>query len=122
MSMKLTRRDFTKLGLGLGAAAALGRNALAQAPAFFRIGTGGTAGTYYPVGGLIANAVSNPPRLVLTAQASNGSVANVNSIASGGLESGFSQADVAYWAYTGTGLFEGKGKIEDLRLLANLYP
>ena len=35
---------------------------------------------------------------------------------------GFSQADVNYWAYTGTGLFEGKGKVEDLRLLANLYP
>src|SRR4028119_706125 len=120
--MQLTRRDIAKLGLGLGAAAALGRTAFAQGPAFFRIGTGGTAGTYYPVGGLIANAVSNPPQLVLTAQASNGSVANVNSIASGGLESGFTQADVAYWAYTGTGLFEGKGKIEDLRLLANLYP
>ena len=26
---------------------------------FFRIGTGGTGGTYYPVGGMIANAISN---------------------------------------------------------------
>ncbi|MFL5188467.1 MAG: TAXI family TRAP transporter solute-binding subunit [Microvirga sp.] len=122
MSVKLSRRELAKIGLGLGAATALGRSAFAQAPAFFRIGTGGTAGTYYPVGGLIANAVSSPPQLVLTAQASNGSVANVNSIVSGALESGFTQADVAYWAYTGTGLFEGKGKIDDLRLLANLYP
>ena len=32
-----------------------------QAPQFFRIGTGGTAGTYYPIGGLLANAISNPP-------------------------------------------------------------
>ena len=32
--------------------------AFAQSPAFFRIGTGGTAGTYYPIGGLIANAIS----------------------------------------------------------------
>ena len=31
--------------------------ALAQ-QAFFRIGTGGTGGTYYPIGGLIANAIS----------------------------------------------------------------
>ncbi|WP_309644317.1 TAXI family TRAP transporter solute-binding subunit, partial [Phenylobacterium sp.] len=99
-----------------------GRSAFAQTPAFFRIGTGGTAGTYYPVGGLIANAISNPPNLVLTAQASNGSVANVNAIASGALESGFSQADVAFWAHSGTGLFEGKGKMDDLRLIANLYP
>jgi TRAP transporter TAXI family solute receptor len=122
MSMTISRRDLARLGVGAAAASFLGRDAFAQAPAFFRIGTGGTAGTYYPVGGLIANAISNPPQLVLTAQASNGSVANVNSIVSGALESGFSQADVAYWAYTGTGLFEGKGKMEDLRLIANLYP
>ena len=28
---------------------------------YFRIGTGGIAGTYYPVGGLIAQWISNPP-------------------------------------------------------------
>ena len=44
----------------------------AQAQQFFRIGTGGTAGTYYPVGGMIANAVSQPGKIVVTAQASNG--------------------------------------------------
>ena len=27
---------------------------------FFRINTGGVAGTYYPIGGLIANAISQP--------------------------------------------------------------
>jgi uncharacterized protein len=96
--------------------------AIAQAPAFFRIGTGGTAGTYYPVGGMIANAISNPPALVSTAVATNGSVANVNGIVGGNMESGFSQADVAYWAFSGTGSFEGKPKIEELRTIANLYP
>lgn len=106
---------------GTAALAAVGP-ARAQAPAFFRIGTGGTAGTYFPVGGLIANAVSNPPQLIVTAVASNGSVANVNAIAGGGAESGFSQADVAYWAYTGTGVFEGRPKIADLRSITNLYP
>jgi hypothetical protein len=59
---------------------------------------------------------------VATAVASNGSVANVNAIVSGAAESGFSQADVAFWAYTGTGVFEGKGKVADLRSIANLYP
>ena len=96
--------------------------AIAQAPAFFRIGTGGTAGTYYPVGGMIANVISNPPALVSTAVATNGSVANVNGIVGGNMESGFSQADVAYWAFSGTGSFEGKPKIEELRTIANLYP
>lgn len=94
----------------------------AQAQQFFRIGTGGTAGTYYPVGGMIANAVSQPGKIVATAQASNGSVANVNGVASGAMESGFSQSDVATWAFTGTGVYEGKPKVTELRMIANLYP
>ena len=96
--------------------------ASAQAQQFFRIGTGGTAGTYYPVGGMIANAVSQPGKIIVTAQASNGSVANVNAIAGGSLESGFSQADVATWAQKGTGIYEGKPNVPGLRLIANLYP
>ena len=77
----------------------------AQEMRFFRIGTGGVAGTYYPIGGLIADIISSPPGarpceqggscgvpgLVAIAQSSNGSVANVNGIKSGGLESGFVQ-------------------------------
>ena len=94
----------------------------AHAQQFFRIGTGGTAGTYYPVGGMIANAVSQPGKIVATAQASNGSLANVTAVASGSLEAGLSQSDVATWAYTGTGAFDGKPKITDLRMIANLYP
>jgi uncharacterized protein len=96
--------------------------ASAQAQQFFRIGTGGTAGTYYPVGGMIANAVSQPGKIIVTAQASNGSVANVNAISGGSLESGFSQADVATWAQKGTGIYEGKPNVPGLRLIANLYP
>ncbi len=95
---------------------------MVQAQQFFRIGTGGTAGTYYPVGGMIANAVSQPGKIVATAQASNGSVANVNGIAGGAMESGFSQADVATWAQKGTGIYEGKPNVPGLRLIANLYP
>jgi TRAP transporter TAXI family solute receptor len=115
---------FTKhLAAGLTVAAlALAGSGAAQAQQFFRIGTGGTAGTYYPVGGMIANAVSQPGKIVVTAQASNGSLANVNGIAGGAMESGFSQADVATWAFTGTGPYEGKPKVADLRMIANLYP
>jgi hypothetical protein len=124
----------------LGVAGALGSatlgTAIAQDIKFFRIGTGGTAGTYYPVGGLLANAISSPPGsracndggscgvpgLVASAVASNGSVANINAIAGGTMESGFTQSDVAYWAFTGTGIYEGKPKVTGLRLIANLYP
>jgi TRAP transporter TAXI family solute receptor len=119
------------------AAGVLGTSAAgAQEMQFFRIGTGGTAGTYFPIGGLIANAISSPPGsraceeggscgvpgLVATAVASNGSLANINALAGGTLESGFSQSDVAFWAHTGTGVFEKQGPVEQVRAIANLYP
>ena len=107
------------LAVAVVAALALGG---AQAQQFFRIGTGGTAGTYYPVGGMIANAVSQPGKIVVTAAATNGSVANVNGISGGAMESGFSQSDVATWAQKGTGIFEGKPHVPGLRMIANLYP
>ena len=126
-----------RIAAALAAAGALaGGAALAQDMQFFRIATGGTAGTYFPIGGLIANAISNAPGsraceeggscgapgLVATAVASNGSVANINAIAGGTVESGFSQSDVAYWAHTGTGVFEEQGAVEVVRAIANLYP
>ena len=114
---------FKRFIVGAAAASLLALAATgAQAQQFFRIGTGGTAGTYYPVGGMIANAVSQPGKIIVTAQASNGSLANVTGIAGGALESGFSQADVASWAFTGKGVFEGKPNVPGLRLIANLYP
>ncbi|MBE9640367.1 TAXI family TRAP transporter solute-binding subunit [Salipiger pacificus] len=121
--------------LAVSAAVAAG-SVSAQEMSFFRIGTGGTAGTYYPIGGLLANAISSPPGsraceeggscgvpgLVASALSANGSVANINAIAGGTLESGFSQSDVATWAYTGTGIWDGKEPVEKLRAIANLYP
>ena len=38
------------------------------------------------------------------------------------MESGFSQSDVATWAQTGQGIWEGRDPIENLRAIANLYP
>lgn len=131
----MNRRHFSALGAAALALVTAGA-AAAQEPQFFRIGTGGTAGTYYPIGGLIANAISNPPGsrpceeggscgvpgLIATALSSNGSVANVNAIAGGTLESGFAQSDVATWAQTGTGIWEGREAVADLRAIASLYP
>lgn len=117
--MIITRRS-ALAGAAALAAGGLSGPARAQAK-FFRIGTGGTGGTYYPVGGLIANAVSSD-KVNASAVATNGSVANVNAIVGGASESGFSQSDVATWAYNGTGIYEGRGKVEELRAIANLYP
>jgi hypothetical protein len=62
------------------------------------------------------------PGLIAVAQSTDGSVDNVEAIAAGTLESGFSQADVAYWAYHGTGTFAEQGAMPQLRAIANLYP
>ncbi len=120
MTVFISRRHALHYAGILGALAAGIGPARAQAR-FFRIGTGGTGGTYYPVGGLIANAISTPT-LNASAVATNGSVANVNGIVGGSMESGFSQADINYWAFTGSGLYEGKPKVEELRAICNLYP
>ena len=131
--MRINRRSVLLGGLGTALAAS---PTLAQDITFFRIATGGTAGTYFPIGGLIANAISNPPGsrtcadggscgvpgVVATAVASNGSVANVSAIASGSAQSGFTQSDVAYWAFNASGIYEGRPKVDVLRAIANLYP
>src|SRR5258707_13050565 len=61
--MTINRRTALLGGLVATLSTSLGgRSAAAQQDiTFFRIGTGGTAGTYFPIGGLIANAISNPP-------------------------------------------------------------
>ena len=53
MVTRISRRQFTALAAGAGLAAWAPVPAFAQQQ-FFRIGTGGTAGTYYPIGGIIA--------------------------------------------------------------------
>lgn len=121
--------------IGAALVAGLSTAASAQDLKFFTIGTGGTAYTYYPVGGVIANAISKPPGsrecdaggscgvegLIASAVSSRGSVDNVNAIISGLRNSGFAQSDVAYWAYTGTGTREGKEPAKDLRTIAALF-
>ncbi len=124
-------------GLALAAAAMIAwtADAPAQDLKFFTIGTGGTAYTYYPVGGMIANAISKPPGsrecgkggscgvdgLIASAVSSRGSVDNVNAINSGLRNSGFVQADVAYWAYTGTGTMKGSPPMKGLRAISALF-
>lgn len=110
--------------------------AAAQELNIIRIGTGSTAGTYFPIGGLIGNAISNPPGsrpcdrggscgvpgLIAVAQSTGGSVANVKSVETGLMDMALSQADVAYWSYYGTGAFEGDKPRDTLRAIANLFP
>lgn len=133
-----TRRQLL-LSLAGGAVGACGLARIAGAQEhvrFFRIGTGTTGGTYFPIGGILAGAISGPPGLpdcgapggscgvpglIAVAQASEGSVDNVLQIGRGMLEAGLAQADVAYAAYTGTNQFAESGAIPELRAIAHLY-
>ena len=125
----------TKLSGAALACAMMAGTVSAQDMTFFRIGTGGAGGTYFPIGGIIANAISNPPGsracdsggncgvpgLVAMAQSTNASAHNVNAIQAGQMEAGLSGAATLHFAYHGTGKFEGNAK-KDLRVIANLYP
>lgn len=96
-------------------------NAFAQKK-FFAIATGGTGGTYYPLGGLLAQALTDRvPDIVVTGQAGNASVANCNLIRDHQIESAFVQNNVAYSAYEGKDQFVGK-PVKNLRGIASLYP
>lgn len=55
------RRSFGLSALAAAGSLGLGAPATAQEMRFFRIGTGGAGGTYFPIGGLLANAISAPP-------------------------------------------------------------
>jgi len=134
-SVPIDRRRLLAAGAGLALAGLVPGRARGQEMRLFRIGTGGIAGTYYPIGGLIAAVISQPPGartceeggscgvpgLVAIVQSSNGSVDNVDGIADGRLESGFVQSDIAYGAYTGTGAFADREAVPGLRALASLY-
>ena len=85
------------------------------------IGTGGTGGVYYPLGGAIANVLSKAlPNTQATAEVTGGSVDNLKLIASGQSEMGFSMADAASDAFKGEDKFKS-GKVP-LQTLLVVYP
>jgi TRAP transporter TAXI family solute receptor len=106
--------------VGMAAAAVLLGVAQAQQKTI-AIGTGGTGGVYYPLGGGLANVLSKAiPGIQATAEVTGGSVDNLKLIGSGQSEIGFSMADAALDALNGEDKFKG-GKIA-VRSLMVLYP
>ncbi len=87
----------------------------------FRIGTGGSGGSYFPIGSLIAQELTAHCPVLALAQRSKGSASNVQDIGAGLLEAALAQADVVHWAYHGTAEFKESGPIENLRTVATLY-
>jgi TRAP transporter TAXI family solute receptor len=104
----------------LAAAALLGGAVVAQEKAI-SIGTGGTGGVYYPMGGGLANILTKSiPGIQATAEVTGGSVDNLKLIGAKRSELGLSMVDAALDAVNGSGKFSG-GKIP-VRTLMILYP
>ncbi len=107
--------------VGMAAVCALALPAAAQEQINLSIGTGGTGGVYYPLGGGIANVLSKyVPGMQATAEVTGGSVDNLKLIGTGKPYIGLSMADAGQDAYRGEGKF--KGAKVPLRTLLVAYP
>jgi len=88
---------------------------------FLTIATGGTAGTYFPLGGALAEIWNkNIPKMNANATATGASAANIAMLAKGEVDVIFVQNDAAYYALNDLEIYKGKGT-KDIRGLACLY-
>jgi hypothetical protein len=88
---------------------------------FVNIGTGGTAGTYFPLGGAFAEIWNNNiPGVNATAESTGASVANINLLKDGKVEVVIVQNDIAMYANEGMKMFEGD-TFENLMGLCTMY-
>lgn len=99
---------------------------LISVPAFatdyLGLATGGTAGTYYALGGDIAALwMAKIPDLDVTAQSTGGSKANIILINDGDAELATVQNDVMAYAYAGNEFFDNQ-VIDSFQAIGYLYP
>lgn len=84
--------------------------------------TGGTSGTYYAFGNVLAQYITNNSDVQVTAVAGNGSAANIDLLDLGDAQLGFVQNDVANYAYNGIRFEQYEGDpIDSFTALAALY-
>ncbi|HHV39200.1 MAG TPA: TAXI family TRAP transporter solute-binding subunit [Tepidimicrobium sp.] len=90
---------------------------------YISIATGGTAGTYYPLGSALSQIFNdNIDGVTANVESTGASVENIELIAKGDADIAFIQNDITYYAAEGIEVFEGKDKVENLRGLAMVYP
>lgn len=88
---------------------------------FLSIGTGGTGGLYYPIGGALASRLSiRDSTRTYTAEVTGGSVENIQRVANGEMDLGFAIGTSVYEAYNGGQDFATP--VTRLRVIAPLYP
>ncbi|NDA99489.1 MAG: TAXI family TRAP transporter solute-binding subunit [Betaproteobacteria bacterium] len=120
-------KPYRKIFLTLVAAAGLvAGGAWAQQRIFFGVATGGTGGTYYPLGGMLAQLISNKAvvdgkKISATAEAAGASVGNAKLLGTKDIESAFVAADILDAAYNGKAQF-ANAPLKNLRALGALYP
>jgi TRAP transporter TAXI family solute receptor len=103
------------------AALAAGSLAFAVQAQNLSIGTGGTGGVYYPLGGGIAAVLSkHVPGMQATAEVTGGSVANLQLVGTGKPYLAMTMVDAGVDAFKGQQKFEGKAV--PVRTLMVMYP
>ncbi|HEX6595092.1 MAG TPA: TAXI family TRAP transporter solute-binding subunit [Bacillota bacterium] len=90
-------------------------------PEFLSILTGGTSGTYFPLGGEIAKIISDETGIQTDSIASNASADNVIDLQEGEAEIAFVQTDVMAYAVEGIHAFDGNA-VDNVLALGSLYP
>jgi len=87
------------------------------------MGTGGESGTYFAVGGVLANVLNekNPDTMSVNVVSTGGSADNLQNMATGVYQLATVQSDVMTYAYNGTRSFEKTGAVPNVRILAGIY-
>lgn len=88
---------------------------------FLSVLTGGTQGTYYALGGALADIISQETGVKTTAEVSQASAANMTALKDGSAEIAFVQTDIAYYASKGEMMFDGE-VIDNVSAIGALYP
>ncbi len=87
------------------------------------IATASTGGTWYPLGGGVANLINKYiPNTSASAKPSGASVENIRNIGSGRIDLAIVMPDAAYFAYTGEADFKAQQKWDNLRGVFASYP
>jgi len=99
-----------------------GGSAPAAQPQDLVMGTGSTGGTYFALGGAMANAMNDKLTdigVTITAQSTGASVENINLINAGEMDLGIAMNNVAAAAHEGTGAFSAP--VENVRAIGVVY-
>lgn len=116
----MKKRVLSVLSAGLLAAVLLAACSGSGKPASLSIATGGTSGTYYPLGGGMAQ-IFTEHVVNTTAEATGASVENMQLLKDGEVDLALVQSDIADYAAKGTFMFAEEGAIENIRTIASLY-